>query len=808
MRFSLQDVKKQVKRRGGELYISLHFLGTGELQAEIERLVAYYERLLGQPQRQFSQEEARACIGDYRLAHCLIATLSAWYTWRQNDWAETIQQLPQPTEIQAHLASVGIASPAQLRLALFDYVNEHYQGFLEEKKRQHALQNFAASNRLSDSALAHLLALDSDDEAVLARDTAHPPGAGEVARLYNQWVFEVALSNASNVRFVIDCNAFSRVQQEQAAGRNVIGTGMGAVIKRLCYLARRLGVYYDLAYASSLPAASIVSSSGQASGINISQSRPSLLLQLTLYGPQEITGVPQQYGLRLARLCRMLLGYGAAHRQGSGEPVRGKPGLLSSRAILEAGATVHFLQRSYHFNMNAYLPGGHPVSEAAIPQLLSSPSTNGSDVADPSSLYDSSIEQSFAEAFGALENNRGADGWQLEREPEPLLLEQGILIPDFALTRAGRRLYVEILGFWTPAYRERKIQKLRQLKERDDLILAIPSEARTAFTSLATDFPIVWYDGQLSASELLYVLRNRYDDFAGRLAQLDVAMVRERVRSAGLLSEQVCYELLHCYRRSELQRAAAHVTCEDIAFTTGVGLYQVDWLKQMRDSFVDWIGTLAIAPVPLAEVLQTCKARWPVLADYEDTALEGLLGLWPEIRVHRTSIFDAVVEFSRPELQTPEVLPLQAGLLQDRKEAGVQRAAGPLAEREVSSPFPDSHPPQAGLLQDRKEAGVQGAASPLVEREVSSPSPLSHPPQAEPLQDQEEAGVQGAAGPLAEREVSSPFPISLPPQAAKKNFATAPPLQGENNTKKQVRERRAKYKKRSTTGAVQEDLWS
>src|SRR5713226_7645057 len=301
VRFSLQDVKKQVKRRGGELYVSLHFLHTGELQAEIERLVAYYERLLGQPQRQFSQEEARACIGDYRLAHCLIATLSAWYTWRQNDWAETIQQLPQPTEIQAHLASAGITSPAQFRLALFDYVNEHYQGFLEEKKRQQALQSFAASNRLSVSALAYLLALDSDDEAILVRDAAHPPGVDEVARLYNQWVFEVALSNASNVRFLIDCNAFSRVQQEQAAGRNVIGTGVGAVIKRLCYLARRLGVYYDLAYASSLPAVSIASPSAQDSGINISQGRPSLLLHFRLYGPQEKRSVPQQYGLRLSR---------------------------------------------------------------------------------------------------------------------------------------------------------------------------------------------------------------------------------------------------------------------------------------------------------------------------------------------------------------------------------------------------------------------------------------------------------------------------------------------------------------------------
>jgi len=493
-----------------------------------------------------------------------------------------------------------------------------------------------------------------------------------------------------------------------------------------------------------------------------------------------MTGVPQQYGLRLARLCRALLDYGAAHRHGAREPVRGKPVLLSS-AILEAEAIVHFLQRSYRFNMGAYLSGGRPVSEAASLQLLSSPSTNGRDGADASSLFDSSIEQSFAEAFSALENNRGADGWQLEREPEPLLLEQGILIPDFALTRAGRRLYVEILGFWTPAYRERKIQKLRQLKERGDLILAIPSEARTTFSSLATDFPIVWYDGQLSASELLYVLRNRYDDFAGRLAQLDVATVRERVRSAGLLSEQVCYELLHCYRRSELQRAAAHVTCEDVVFTTGVGLYQVDWLEQMRDSFVDWIGSLAIAPVPLPEMIQACKARWPVLADYEDTALEALLELWPEIRVHRTSIFDAVVE----------VLPLQAGLLQGREEAGVQGAAGPLAEREVSSPFPNSLPPQAELLQGQEEAGVQGACGPLAEREVSSPFPNSLPPQAELLQGQEEAGGQGACGPLAEREVSSPFPNSLPPQAAKKNFAKALPLQEEDNTKKQVRERLA-----------------
>src|SRR5207245_7904219 len=177
-----------------------------------------------------------------------------------------------------------------------------------------------------------------------------------------------------------------------------------------------------------------------------------------------------------------------------------------------------------------------------------------------SSIYDSSIEQSFAEAFHSLANSDGVDGWQLEREPEPLLLthpstetaastiSHGIFIPDFALTRDNLRIYVEILGYWTPSYRERKIAKLQLLKNRNDLVLAIPQEAHDAFSSLSTDFPIVIYDGQLSATEILRVLRSQYDDLAERLAQIDVNDVRKRIESESLLSERACYAILYCYR--------------------------------------------------------------------------------------------------------------------------------------------------------------------------------------------------------------------------------------------------------------------
>ncbi|HLX57895.1 MAG TPA: DUF790 family protein, partial [Ktedonobacteraceae bacterium] len=409
MRFSLQDVKKHIQRRGGELTVALHFLRPGEMRAEIARLIDYHEQLLGQPRRQFSDDDARACIGDYRMTHCLLAVLSAWYNWRSPAWEQVVQRMEynrgaaQQRDPRGHpgigLDEAGITSPILLRLALYDYVNERHTGFLDSRERAAALEQFGRTYQLSVLDLEYLLALDSDHEALLVRDDSErPPTPDEVAALYNQWTFEAVLFNASDANFVIDCNAFLKLRAVQRASSEPL-TGVGSVIKRLCFLARKLGVYYDLAYEAD-----------------------SSLLHLTLYGPQEMTGAPQQYGLRLARLCRMLLGYGARGNRS-----------LPMAAIVKASATVHFLQRAYRFDMDATLLKLLPAVGARLIAPANTDSAN--------TVFDSSIEQSFAEAFSALVRGQGADGWQLEREPEPILLTQdgeattqGIFIPDFALT--------------------------------------------------------------------------------------------------------------------------------------------------------------------------------------------------------------------------------------------------------------------------------------------------------------------------------------------------------------------------------------
>ncbi|MGH2478102.1 MAG: DUF790 family protein [Ktedonobacteraceae bacterium] len=645
MRFSLQDVKRQVRRRDGELTVTLHFLRPGELRAEIARLVTYHEQLCGQPRKNFAQDEASACVGDYRLANCLLAVLSAWYAWRAPAWSTLLQELSE--EARTALAESAISSPVHLRLALFDYVNAHYSGFLDEQTRFEALSVFATLYDLDVERLAYLLALDTEDEALLTRVSADLPDADEVAALYNQWAFEAALFNSSEVRFVIDCEAFLAAQRSEETGNAV--TGIGAVIKRLCYLARKLGVYYDLAYEETLP------------GVRAT------LLHLTLYGPQDMTGTPQQYGLRLARLCRMLLlQYPQTGPKKAGKTTdMDEPGVqggvyatqsnhstttsprsvhkrlsVLSKAIYEAEATVHIFQQSYRFLMDAELLALLPAPEQE--------NTRGpARVAESTAIYDSGIEQSFAEAFASLERGQGTDGWQLEREPEPLLFAadgagtSGIFIPDFALTRDTRRIYVEILGFWTPAYRERKIQKLQHLRGHTDLILAIPIEARQVFAGLVADFPLVEYRGQLSATDLLRVLQTRYDDFEERLASLESTRVRASVRAARFVPERDCYTLLRCYRRSELPRAAALVLEPDMVYTPGLGLYLLDWLEHLRRSFVEWVEAQMRAELPLTTVIQQCRTVWPELATCDESTIEALLALWPEVRIQRASIFEA-----------------------------------------------------------------------------------------------------------------------------------------------------------------------
>lgn len=89
------------------------------------------------------------------------------------------------------------------------------------------------------------------------------------------------------------------------------------------------------------------------------------------------------------------------------------------------------------------------------------------------SRYDSGFERALAREFREKLGEEEREGWTLVREDRPLAVGEELFLPDFTLRhRDGREALVEIVGFWTPEYLERKLQKVAAA-DRDDLLLVV-----------------------------------------------------------------------------------------------------------------------------------------------------------------------------------------------------------------------------------------------------------------------------------------------------------------------------------------------
>ena len=164
------------------------------------------------------------------------------------------------------------------------------------------------------------------------------------------------------------------------------------------------------------------------------------------------------------------------------------------------------------------------ISNNEIPKLLADPylsfprgfSTEKEAVAkSSSSLYydnnsfDSAVEEKFAKRFEQAET-----GWRLTREPDPLVLSNGgAFIPDFVFEKYDRKIYLEIVGFWTKEYLERKLQKLADIfissdrrnnkittnnnhKKVDLLFIAVNDDfacSKSSFSSIVPKQQLIFY---------------------------------------------------------------------------------------------------------------------------------------------------------------------------------------------------------------------------------------------------------------------------------------------------------------------------
>mgnify|MGYP000274206995 CR=1 FL=1 len=122
--------------------------------------------------------------------------------------------------------------------------------------------------------------------------------------------------------------------------------------------------------------------------------------------------------------------------------------------------------------------------------------------------YDSGVERDFAARFAALDLD-----WELHREPEPLAAGDRVMIPDFAFDyrHADFRVFFEIMGFWTPAYVEKKLAQLDAI-EGVEMLVAVDESLGVGEEITARDARAIPYTGTVRVKDVRDALRGYEDD--------------------------------------------------------------------------------------------------------------------------------------------------------------------------------------------------------------------------------------------------------------------------------------------------------
>ncbi len=180
---------------------------------------------------------------------------------------------------------------------------------------------------------------------------------------------------------------------------------------------------------------------------------------------------------------------------------------------------------------------------------------------DFSAIFDSSVEEKFASSFNSLNT-----GWELRREPEPLIAGRQVLIPDFSFEKYGIKLFMEIAGFWTKEYIERKLSKLSSLSPDVEIIVAINENLRCSESKLSAvkaallltyskDVPLEpilshlrMLEQKVEERQVAELLRNGFaGDFTGEYVSLQ-EIAKERKVSLRILKRALARSAVNGYR--------------------------------------------------------------------------------------------------------------------------------------------------------------------------------------------------------------------------------------------------------------------
>lgn len=591
MLFSLTNLKRRsVRDPDGELAVIPKLLHGRASIRELEQAIDSVDAQVGKPRSEYSTGALEAIMGDFKLGRCIESCLFTRYSFSQ----PTFDDILTP-EQQAALANLGIKDASAVRFAIWDEANARYGGFAPPAHRDTLLAGLAEKWGFAPDPLIvdQLANLDSENVAILTLSGDTPTPAGILTQ-YNRGAVKTLLAHSTHVEV-----AMSKLP--------------GAALKRVYFLAKRRGVLVD-----------------------IEQARGGFIL--TLYGPEQAFGTADKYGRRLADVALDLVRTLLAAPDAEAASIAATAHLILHDRNYRFHITPEILSRLNYTTPQAEASKNRIAETTAAYSVGSSVAPNDEPEEEPT--FDSLVEARLYKEYTSLQKGGYTHGWMLQREPEPILAPGVVMIPDFGFRRGEMRVFMEIAGFWSPGYRERKLAKLKKLAEHEGyapMILAVPQDAVATFAGLP--FPVVPYKNKVVATDLLALLDRDYGDKQARheAAQSRLDALRAQAAERGFIPESEIAEQLQAYSRTELLPLAHELTSSTTTYVLGVGLLTQPTIERVKAALAHALYTSPDQRMDLADADQLAAATLHT----PRVDVESLLPALPGYSIDRPSLFEA-----------------------------------------------------------------------------------------------------------------------------------------------------------------------
>lgn len=163
--------------------------------------------------------------------------------------------------------------------------------------------------------------------------------------------------------------------------------------------------------------------------------------------------------------------------------------------------------------------------------------------------FDSSLETNFEKSF--LQHFDKKDDWKISRESDPLIADGKAMIADFLFERYGKRVYFEIVGFWTKEYMQRKTAKIKSIFDKNsqgkeqkvDLLIGVNEDLACSQLTAICEERVFTFKKQVSIKPILNHLRKIDDEISEEKIKTTNIKLDENLESISIKQIAKKYEI-------------------------------------------------------------------------------------------------------------------------------------------------------------------------------------------------------------------------------------------------------------------------